>query len=1191
MVFSTNEEDNNQNLVAGSPSNAGLQTPSETTNPPNSSVTPSILRAPQTIFAVVAAPLVTSTSREAPLEWLKLRNAYEEVTRERCKDGKEDYRSVLKSGMEKNQLTDEFLLEKIHAITDNYRNQALPPVNELFLNELKMNITMKTFSHDFFEGEKGAKKKCNLLVNSLPEKLKEKVRNEIDCRSPEARTSVLKLSKLINQQALEQAIEDRALKRCNGANRKVTAREQRGAQMKKRLSDGRNQQYEKRPRKGDTRRVEKPADKKDKQGTKGAPQDGCFHCGCPHYLSGCPTATKDDRERLVSKQMSGLWRGGTANLRRLAECLPTQARSLVLEDTFSVDFCADSGSDRSGISRTVWERFVKVCPEVKAVQLKEPLDCRGADGKSIEMKWIVNLHLRLGAAAGSVRITKPVEFLIIPGDADEFLLGNDMLTMLGIDVQRQLELLVAGTVQNELDDEFDDVDEPRIGSSVDLSDELLVAVEKLVEKAVEKGFPAKLAPELRRIAVQFDIWRLKLGDDPPARVPPMKVRLRDGAKPYRCKARRYPLEVRNFLDDFNNELVRLGWVYENAESRWACPVLPVRKSGGEYRQTADYKSVNADIVAIVGVMPDLHVDLEEVKGAKFFGPFDFIKGYWQLALAEECQKWLSYMTHRKVYTPRRVPQADNSEMSRRTVAPPLAGTYLSKLERLFELLDFFGFKISPKKSSLFEQEVWCSPRPERIRALQTLPYPKNAGELQQFLCATNWMRDSLVDYAQKARPLQEALDLALAKASRRTKRVAAGIAIEFSDTERSAYDQMKEMLASSATLAFPKDGATILGSRHGSSGTDTRTLICLSGSFTGSQRNWSIIEKEAYPIVRACEKLSYLLLHPGGFRLYCDHRNLIYVFAPGKEVKKHIRGKLLRWSTKLMEYRYEVEHIDGEANVWADMISRWAGNHDPTVHLSRTRCRRKKTPVDDQKLLPQLLRPLDDPDFVWPSASAIRDTQQLHADCRPQVAVGDGENGWFIKDKVWIPRKADDQVQRLLVVAHCGPQGHRGRDAMMESVGRHFKVHHLRARIEHFPRVMPHFFGRQLLTGIEGRSYAFYGARAMFCSNDRFGVAPVWISDQGSHFKAEIVGELRRRLKARHEFTVVYSPWINGSVERANLEIMQMLRVMCLEYKVDTHDWTFFVPLLHASLNHTPVPSLGNAAQWDCSAVYRYHHR
>ncbi|KAG3239380.1 hypothetical protein PI124_g15680 [Phytophthora idaei] len=280
------------------------------------------------------------------------------------------------------------------------------------------------------------------------------------------------------------------------------------------------------------------------------------------------------------------------------------------------------------MSIIVYEKFVKACPEVKAVKLEEPFTCKGADGKPIEVKMIVNLHLRLRTVAGSVRIAKPVECLIIPGDATEFLLGNDVLTMLGIDVYEQLDLLVTNAAQDGQDDEFDDVNEPQIGSNVELSDEIRVAVDDLVEKAKRKGFPRKLLPQLRRLATRFDIWRLKLGDDPPARVPPMKIRLKPGAKPYRCKARRYPPEVRRFLDDFNDELVRLGWVYENTESRWACPVFPVRKSGGEIRQTADYKPLNAFVEAIVGVMPDLNVDLEDVKGARFFGLFDFIKEYW-----------------------------------------------------------------------------------------------------------------------------------------------------------------------------------------------------------------------------------------------------------------------------------------------------------------------------------------------------------------------------------------------------------------------------------------------------------------------------------------------------------------------------------------------------------------------------------
>ncbi|POM64666.1 Hypothetical protein PHPALM_19771 [Phytophthora palmivora] len=52
--------------------------------------------------------------------------------------------------------------------------------------------------------------------------------------------------------------------------------------------------------------------------------------------------------------------------------------------------------------------------------------------------------------------------------------------------------------------------------------------------------------------------------------------------------------------------------------------------------------------------------------------------------------------------------------------------------------------------------------------------------------------------------------------------------------------------------------------------------------FTGSALNWSVIENKCYPIVRACEKLEYLLLRPQGFRMYCDHRNIIFLSSPNK---------------------------------------------------------------------------------------------------------------------------------------------------------------------------------------------------------------------------------------------------------------------------------------------------------------------
>ncbi|OWZ15225.1 Cleavage induced protein [Phytophthora megakarya] len=123
-------------------------------------------------------------SRDALLEWLKLRKEYEESTKERCKDGKEEFNAVLKSvrsAIDDDLLTTLSERAGFHAIADNYRNHVLPPLNELFLCELKMNmenmnIQFRKYFSSFFDGEKGIKIKCKLLVNSLPDSLKEKDR-------------------------------------------------------------------------------------------------------------------------------------------------------------------------------------------------------------------------------------------------------------------------------------------------------------------------------------------------------------------------------------------------------------------------------------------------------------------------------------------------------------------------------------------------------------------------------------------------------------------------------------------------------------------------------------------------------------------------------------------------------------------------------------------------------------------------------------------------------------------------------------------------------------------------------------------------------------------------------------------------------------------------------------------------------
>jgi hypothetical protein len=76
-----------------------------------------------------------------------------------------------------------------------------------------------------------------------------------------------------------------------------------------------------------------------------------------------------------------------------------------------------------------------------------------------------------------------------------------------------------------------------------------------------------------------DIFRLKLGADPPANVKPLFIKLRDGAEPVRMSARKYAPPQLKFVRDKIRELYELGLVYKNTGAEWASPPLILTKEG------------------------------------------------------------------------------------------------------------------------------------------------------------------------------------------------------------------------------------------------------------------------------------------------------------------------------------------------------------------------------------------------------------------------------------------------------------------------------------------------------------------------------------------------------------------------------------------------------------------------------------
>ena len=95
-----------------------------------------------------------------------------------------------------------------------------------------------------------------------------------------------------------------------------------------------------------------------------------------------------------------------------------------------------------------------------------------------------------------------------------------------------------------------------------------------------------------------------------------------------------------------------------------------------------------------------------------------------------------------------------------------------------------------------------------------------------------------------------------------------------------------------------------------------RVIQYISHQLNPVQRRWATIEKEAFAVVYALQKLRPYLLG-ADFTVYTDHKPLKSLFT-----KEMANTKIQRWAVLLAEYGAKIEYRQGRNNIRADMLSR-----------------------------------------------------------------------------------------------------------------------------------------------------------------------------------------------------------------------------------------------------------------------------
>ncbi|KAH9074583.1 hypothetical protein Ae201684P_022387 [Aphanomyces euteiches] len=148
------------------------------------------------------------------------------------------------------------------------------------------------------------------------------------------------------------------------------------------------------------------------------------------------------------------------------------------------------------------------------------------------------------------------------------------------------------------------------------------------------------------------------------------------------------------------------------------------------------------------------------------------------------------------------------------------------------------------------------------------------------------MRANIPEYSALVALLTKLLDIGAKVAASRKKTALARVSLSsigWCEDHVECFESVKTTLQRMVPLAHPDPDKMVLPlddlelvaseQRH-------ESLAFLSGAFRGASERWPIVEKEAFAVVVSCKRQEYLLIRPGGFRLFTDHRNLVYMFNP-----------------------------------------------------------------------------------------------------------------------------------------------------------------------------------------------------------------------------------------------------------------------------------------------------------------------
>ena len=466
-------------------------------------------------------------------------------------------------------------------------------------------------------------------------------------------------------------------------------------------------------------------------------------------------------------------------------------------------------------------------------------------------------------------------------------------------------------------------------------------------------------------------------------------------EPIKQPARPLPFHQKDEVHDQYREYLKRKAVSPST-SRWASPLVLVRKKTGEIRCCCDYRKLNqvtkipSNPIAPIGPL------LERLRGSKWFHLADAAQGYHNVVINEKdrCKTavivpGLGLFEYNVMPFGLSAAPGFFQSLMDMILEPTEFRAYLDdltsgcssflqglkQLENLFLRLRQSGILLKAKKCNFFQQSAHIlgyvvtpdgiATDPAKIQRILSWPAPKDKHALRGYLGLVNYYSKFAKNLADLAEPLYRLLP--------------SSAPFNWGADQRAAFAKTKLLLTTAPILALPDPkggqftvtcdastfglGCVLTQDQQG----EEKVIAYYSRIMSPAERRYCTTQKELLAVVQACKTFKTYLLGRK-FKIITDHRCLVWLTN-----FKHPENRLARWLETLAAFNYNLEYRPGSTISHADALSRYPHETSPCP-LDCQQCLRLKRKDDllEESAHIHLTQVQPDPD--WEPA-ALRDAQ------------------------------------------------------------------------------------------------------------------------------------------------------------------------------------------------------------------------